>query len=82
MCGLFHRTLQSNLGVITMKFATYRKKPVEVRAVLLNHDVEIDTLEGKMKGFAKQHYLVIGIEGEKYCVRKDIFEKTYERINK
>ena len=41
----------------------------------------ISTLENQQhKGEFGKHYLCIGINGEKWLVDKDIFEKTYELI--
>ena len=56
----------------------YRKKPVVIKAFLLKRDMVYDTLEGRMYGKAKKHYMVTGIKNESYFVRKDIFEETYE----
>ena len=48
-----------------------------VKAVEMKEDFEVQTLEGKMTGHAGD-FLVIGVKGERYPVRKDIFEMTYE----
>ena len=58
------------------KFRKYVKKPVVVRAAQMQDDFRVTTLEGVMHG-RKGDYLVIGIEGERYPVRKEIFERTY-----
>jgi hypothetical protein len=39
----------------------------------------INTLEGRML-FNEDAYIVTGIKGERWAVRKDIFEETYELI--
>lgn len=39
----------------------------------------IDTLEGRHY-ISKDDYIVTGIMGERYPVKKEIFEKTYERV--
>lgn len=44
------------------------------------YSVEVETLEGKMKGNIGD-YLIIGVEGEPYICREDIFEKTYEKVD-
>lgn len=42
--------------------------------------IKVKTPEGKM--FASRgDYIVKGIKGEFYPVRKDIFEESYERVN-
>lgn len=58
-----------------------RKKPVIVHATQLNfpEGFTVTTKEGVMKG--KPHdYLMIGVNGEKYPIDKEIFEKTYDII--
>lgn len=43
--------------------------------------VSISTLEGYM-GIAVGSYIVKGPGGEYWAVRKDVFENTYEEVNK
>jgi hypothetical protein len=38
----------------------------------------IKTLEGEMRAFAGEHYIICGVQHELYPCRKDIFEATYE----
>lgn len=40
----------------------------------------IRTLEGDMK-LSPGDYVVIGVHGEKYCVKPDIFEASYDEVN-
>lgn len=40
----------------------------------------INTLEGRLF-FDHDAYIVTGVKGERYAVRKDIFEETYERVD-
>ena len=54
-----------------------RKKPVVVHAVQVNVPFKVTTLEGVVQGKAGD-YLMIGIDGEKYPCRQDIFERTYD----
>ena len=56
-----------------------RKKPIVVHATQLNFPFKVTTMEGELRGKAGD-YLVIGVEGEKYPVDKDIFERTYDII--
>lgn len=44
-------------------------------------DIEIETLEGRM-GANAGTYIVQGVNGEIYPCRGDIFEATYERVEK
>ncbi|HEL0247626.1 TPA: hypothetical protein TUD09_001943 [Streptococcus equi subsp. zooepidemicus] len=56
-----------------------RKKPVVVEAEKVSSTQYIDTLEGVMKASAGD-WIVTGIDGERYPVKPDIFDKTYEVI--
>jgi len=56
-----------------------REKPIVVHATQLNFSFKVTTIEGEMSGKAGD-YLVIGVDGEKYPVDKDIFEKTYDIV--
>lgn len=57
----------------------YVKKPIPVRARQIKQATSIETLEGVAHG-DKGDYLVIGIRGERYIVKRDIFEETYEPV--
>lgn len=42
----------------------------------------ISTLENQYhRGEFGKHYVCVGINGERWLVEKDIFEKTYEQVN-
>ena len=60
------------------KVKTY-KKTATVKAVQIGEFFAVATLEGFMHGDAGD-YLCEGIEGEKWPVKKEIFEKTYEVV--
>ncbi len=74
--------------------AKYRKKPILVDAQqwFLGDQIDgivfkegdafgfVDTLEGRMSIYSGD-WIVTGIHGERYPVRKEIFEKTYEAID-
>lgn len=57
---------------------TYRKTAT-VKAQQLTFHFSVETNEGTMRGNAYD-YLCEGIEGERWPVKKEIFEKTYEVI--
>jgi hypothetical protein len=43
----------------------------------------IKTLENdNHKGEFRKHYMCVGIKGERWLVEKEIFESTYELVNK
>lgn len=65
-------------GVDFSDFKTYRKTAT-VRAIKLQIEFAVTTEEGVMRGHPGD-YLCEGIEGEKWPVKKEIFEKTYEMV--
>lgn len=44
-------------------------------------DVEVQTLEGVMIGKRDKDVLIVGVDGEVYPCKIDIFEKTYDKID-
>ncbi|WP_205758306.1 hypothetical protein [Macrococcoides bohemicum] len=62
------------------KMVTVRKKPVKVKAFQTDKTMKINTLEGVMTA-SKGDWIVTGIHGERYPVKPDIFDKTYEVID-
>jgi len=59
--------------------AKYRKRPVIVEAEQVLERTVIKTLEGDIMAEAGD-WIVTGIKGEKYPVRVDIFEETYDEV--
>lgn len=57
----------------------YRKKPVIIEAYQTPVELEIETLEGIMHA-NKGDYIIIGVHGERYPCKPDIFEETYELV--
>ena len=55
----------------------YRKKPVVIEAERTQVAVVIKTLEGEMTA-QPGDYIVTGVKGERYPVKPDIFDLTYE----
>ena len=60
-------------------FAEFTKKPVSIYAKQMNKDFEVETLEGTMQGH-KGDYLIIGVNGEHYAIKEEIFGKTYQSL--
>ena len=50
-----------------------------VEAYQTKDEITIHTLEGNMRA-KKGDWIIIGIEGELYPVRKSVFEKIYEKV--
>jgi hypothetical protein len=57
-------------------FSKFRKKPVVISAKLMGVPFDVETLEGEMHGNAGD-WLIVGVAGEKYPVKNEIFRKTY-----
>ena len=53
------------------------KKPIVLTAEIATHEQTIETLEGNMLAHAGD-YILTGTEGERWAVKKHIFEKTYD----
>jgi hypothetical protein len=62
-----------------LPFKKYKKKPVVIKAMKLTYEFTVETLEGKMKG-NKGDFLIIGVKGELYPCKPDIFHETYEEV--
>jgi len=65
---------------LNSKWKAVRKLPVIVGAIQMPEDFEVDTLEGTHSAKAGD-YLLKGVRGELYPVKKDIFEETYEFVH-
>lgn len=59
---------------------TYRKTAL-VRAVQMREPFFVDTLEGRMRGDAGD-YLCEGPAGERWPIKRAIFEATYEEVER
>lgn len=56
------------------------KKPIKVTAYQTDKVEYIETLEGTMRADVGD-WIVTGINGERYPVKPDIFEKTYQALD-
>lgn len=57
----------------------YRKKPIVINAVQIEEPFEVETLEGVMRGNPGD-WLIVGVKGEMYPCKADVFAETYEAI--
>ena len=57
----------------------FKKRPVMILAAKLKADVEIETLEGTMRGDMGS-WLIRGVAGEVYACDARIFKATYDII--
>jgi len=56
-----------------------RKKPVVIKFREVNGEKEeIETREGKLTAYKDQDFIILGVEGEVYPIKKEIFYKTYD----
>lgn len=55
------------------------KKPIVVDVYQTDRPVDIKTLEGTMHANAGD-WIITGVNGEQWPVKKDIFEKTYDLL--
>lgn len=53
-------------------------KTTPITAIQMDKDFTVHTLEGTMQGHAGD-YLATGINGEKYPIAKEIFERSYKQ---
>lgn len=58
-------------------FRACKKKPVTVHAYEMDENFSIQTPEGLMKG-SKGDYLIRGVKGEFYPIKREIFHETYD----
>lgn len=53
------------------------KKPIQIKYREVTCKEEIKTNEGVLFAYPDQDYVICGVEGEIYPIKKNIFEKTY-----
>jgi len=76
------KVLKGSGGYMTEKrFEKFRKIPVVIEAYQTDVEMEIETLEGKMKA-NKGDWIIKGVKGELYPCKPDVFEMTYEKVEK
>lgn len=63
-----------------MKLYKVVKKYIPVEAYQTDKPMDIQTLEGVMHANTGD-WIIIGVEGEMWPVKKEIFEKTYRIIS-
>lgn len=67
------------IDMIDLPSEKYVKKPIPVNAFQVFKDFEVETFEGVMSGKAND-YVIIGIKGEIYPCKKEIFEESYVEV--
>ena len=64
-----------------MEIRKFRKKPVVIEAHQTSEHMDIKTLEGTMHA-EPGDWIITGVNGEQYPCKPDIFQKTYEPVEK
>ena len=57
----------------------FRKKPVIVEAFQAEVNIDIETLNGKVRAYAGD-WVVTDVKGRKYPCNQEVFEETYEEV--
>ena len=63
------------------RFEKFRKIPVVIEAYQTDEEMLIETLEGTMKA-DKGDWIIRGVKGELYPCKPDVFDMTYEKVEK
>ena len=61
------------------RYEKFRKIPVVIEAYQTDVEMEIETLEGKIKA-DKGDWIIKGVKGELYPCKPDVFEMTFEKV--
>jgi hypothetical protein len=56
-----------------------RKRPIIIKAIEMDTDFKVQTLEGIVEGKAGD-FLLEGVNKEVYPCKKEIFKKTYRKV--
>ena len=64
-----------------LKFKKAVKKPIPIRCVQISEPFIVETIEGEMRG-KKGDWLMVGVSGELYVCDNDIFNKSYQLLEK
>ena len=64
-----------------LDFKEALKKPIPIKCVQIDEPFEVLTMEGVMQGKAGD-WLMVGIHGEMYPCDDEIFQKTYDLVEK
>ena len=73
-------TIECRRQAANAKMKKYKKKPIVIEAYQTDVTLDIETLEGIMHASAGD-YIIIGVNGEQYPCKPDIFEKTYDEVS-
>lgn len=80
--NLYVKDLNDNdVEIPEVLFEEYRKKPIVIKAFRINRILKIETLEGIMTA-KNGDWLIIGVNGEIYPCKHEIFMKTYDKVEK
>lgn len=75
-----HISVESMSETDPCRILTVRQKQSAVKhAIQIMEPFIVTTMEGPLRGKARD-YLMIGVDGEKYPIDKNIYERTYEEV--
>jgi hypothetical protein len=57
------------------------KKPVKIRFREVTEFEKIKTREGELFAYPSQDYIIEGVDGEQYPIKKDVFDETYSLVD-
>jgi hypothetical protein len=65
---------------VNVQWKKCRNKPLEREYAEITEPITIKTREGTLVGYPESDYLMRGVSGEIYPIKKEIFHKTYDTI--
>lgn len=75
--------MKEKLDETAQEWKRCRKKPIEVEYREVWGEAEkIKTREGTLYGYKNEDYIIRGTEGELYPIKKKIFKKTYDKLDR
>lgn len=77
---MVHNILRLGRAIMKKVWRTARKKPITVQFREVNGIEKIHTREGTLRAYQDRDFIIKGIDGEIYPIKKSIFERTYEVI--
>ena len=78
------REVESKIQIYKNELKPYlfKEQVIEIESGLVQWGEKIQTLEGVLYAICDEDFIIRGVKGEIYPIKKDIFYETYEVINK
>ena len=68
--------LKDMTDVEGLNFKRFMPRSIPKQAIQMPHDFQVTTLEGVQTG-SKGDWLMVGVNGERYICKDEVFQKTY-----